>query len=79
MKPQTYNDWRELLGRSQRAIGYIAVVDFEQYGRIRMNRDLYRLIRRVGRIRKQLEAEWEAGTEGAMMALLEMIFKAVDE
>jgi hypothetical protein len=73
-KPQTYHEWRDLFHREQKYLGFLMWHQFKRDRRVYMTKEAYQVIRRIERIKKQLEAEFDAGTTSAMQALLEVIF-----
>ena len=80
-RPKTYHDWRHLYQGVAQSIG-LHVRFLHGTGpdprHIPVDRYLCHQFRRLDRITKRLDAEWESQSPSAMQALLEMLYPAED-
>lgn len=70
MRPQTYDDWRRLLQSAYHQLGFYCEDDDREK---RCVRSVYRLRHRIRRLRKRLQAEADAFTNGFAKALYQQV------
>jgi hypothetical protein len=73
-RPTTYVEWRRIFQGTVYSVGFVATCKFARDGRISVDRDFYRLLHRHRRLKRRMEAEWEAMDSTCAAALLHLVF-----
>lgn len=77
-RPKNFQEWRGLYQKTMRDIGFSFTFRQTALARPIITKVTWKLIHRARRISLQLDAEFEAKTTGAMLAVLELLEKHND-
>jgi hypothetical protein len=73
LRPISYKDWRSLWHAEAKALGWHISYTFKIWGRLIMDKDTWKYLHRLRRIRNRLDVESEVRDNSWCEALIELL------